>query len=480
MKRSDFVAAACATAVAPLIGAVPVRRFRVAVYELGSSLDPYRDPALDVDHYAWIFGDGLTTGEKVPRPSLADIPQSRDGGRTWRYDLRATRWHDGRPVQAADVAYAFRTLHDMASPWLTYEPYSLVDEVVVRGSDVFDVRLHRASASFVRTFFSPYGRPALPLLRHDGDGSPIGTGPFRLLRRFQDRYAFEAYDGSPRGAAASAALEVRLVPSRTTLGLELAAGEVDLVLPIVRGLPGSERYRLVSRHNGTIIVLFNCTGAFRTPALRYAALRTFDVDELQRTVDPGFESRVGGVLPPGDPNDVEFPFPRRDVARAREELRPIREPVTIVHLAENRRYATLALLIAQMLNSAGVATEIVPRPLAMYQSTIGPLRSGRFDLAVSGLPYDGGPDLAADWGCASAPPHGGNFARWCDPAFDRAAAASDLRGALALLVRGAPFFPLARNEESFGVAPATVGFDVPPPFVPPTLSAQRWTLRHGT
>jgi ABC-type transport system substrate-binding protein len=355
-----------------------------------------------------------------------------------------------------------------------------VDEVVVRAPDVFEIRLHRASPSFVRTFFSPYGRPALPLLRHNEDGSPIGTGPFRLLRRLQDRYAFEAFDGSPRGAPASAGLEVRLVPTRTTLGLELSAGEVDLVLPIVRGLPGSERYRIVSRHSGTIVVLFNCAAAFRTEALRRAALRSFDIDALQREVNPGLTSRTNGVLPPGDPNDVHFQFPPHDVARAREELRPIRDTVTIVYLADNPRYATLALLIAQMLNAAGVATEIVPRPQAMYESPIGPLRSGRFDLAVSGLPYDGRPDLSADWGCMSAPPQGGNFAHWCDPVFDRAAAAGDVRGALARLVRGVPFFPLARNEESFGMAPSIVGFEAPPPFVPPTLSVHRWALRPET
>ena len=225
------------------------RRFRVAVDALGSGLDPYRDTGSDVDRYAWIYGDGLTDGQRVPRPSLAELPERREKGLVYRYTMRTVTWHDGRPLRADDIVAALSGLRETVSPWLTYEPYSLIDDVAVRNPGIFDVRLHRPSPSFVRTFFSPYGHPALPLLRHDADSQPIGTGPFRLVRRSEDRYSFVAYTGSPRGAPASSALEVRVIPSSTTLGVELAAGEIDLVLPIVRGLPGSDRYRIVSRQD---------------------------------------------------------------------------------------------------------------------------------------------------------------------------------------------------------------------------------------
>lgn len=480
MRRSDFIASALGTALRPSPVQSPARRLRLAIDSLGNSLDPYHDPALDVDRYSWLYGDGLTTGERSPRPSLAETPRSGDGGRTWRYVLRAARWHDRRPVRAADVVTALQHLRDMASPWLSYEPYSLIEDLHVRAADAFDVRLHRGSPSFGRTFFSPYGRPALPLLRHDDAGMVIGTGPFRLVSRLDDGYQFEAFGGSPRGEPAWHGVEVRIVPSQSTLALELTSGEADLVLPLVRGLAGTERYRLVSRHNGTIVLLFNCAGVFRTAPLRFAALRALDIDELQRTLDPGFDSRILGVLPPGAANDVVFPFPPHDVGRARAELREIRGPCTIVYVAESRRYARMALLIAQMFQAAGVTAEIVPRPQALYQAPLGPLRSGRFDLAVSGLPYDEQPDLASDWSCEAMPPRGGNFARWCNPEFDTIVSSGETRRALMILARSAPFIPLARNTESFGVSRSVTGFEAPAPFVPPTLSAHRWALRIPT
>jgi hypothetical protein len=380
-------------------------------------------------------------------------------------------------LHSKHVIEALESLRHSISPWMTYEPYTLILDVASRGDSVVDVRLRRSSPAFARTFFSPYGKPALPLLRGGEDGLPLGTGPFRFLRRFGDRYSLEAWSGSPRGDPASAMLEVRLVSSPTTLGIELAAGEVDLVLPIIRGLPAAEHYRIESRYSGTIVLLFNCAASFRTPNLRKAVLRALDIGMLQRTVDPGIDARVDNVLPPGDPDDVPFAFPPHDPDRARAELRAIRSPITITYLAESRRYARLALLIAASLQSVGLEVEIVPRAQALYQGPLGPLATGRFDLAVYGLAYTENPDLGADWGCHYRSPRGANYARYCNARFDHAAARGSLRDALRLLVDDAPFVPLARNIESFGVGPDTLGFVVPPPFVPPTLGAHLWARR---
>ena len=453
------------------------RLFRVAIDSLGNGLDPYHNYGPDVDRYSWLFGDGLTTGERVPRPMLAEVPIVLDRGMTYRYRLRHARWHDGTMLHSKHVIEALESLRHSISPWMTYEPYTLVRDVASRGDSVVDVRLRRPSPAFARTFFSPYGKPALPLLRGGEDGLPLGTGPFRFSRRLGDRYRLEGWSGSPRGVPASATLEVRLVSSATTLGMELAAGEVDLVLPIIRGLPAAKRYRIESRYSGTIVLLFNCAATFRTPNLRKAVLRAIDIGVLQRTIDPGVDERVDKLLPPGDPDDVAFAFPPRDLDRARAELRVIRAPITITYLAESRRYARLALLIAASLQSVGLEVEIVPRAQALYQGPLGPLATGRFDLAVYGLAYAEDPDLDADWGCHHRPPGGANYARYCNARFDQAAARGASRDALHLLVDDAPLVPLARNVESFGVGPYTAGFVVPPPFVPPTLGAHRWVRR---
>ncbi len=445
----------------------------------GNGLDPYRAYGADVDRYAWFFGDGLTFGQREPTAMLAEVPSVSADGRTYRYTLRTVYWHDGTRLHARHVADALNTLRHAVSPWITYQPYALVDDIRIRGSDVFDVRLHRRSGSFARTFFSPYGKPALPLLRHDSANIPIGTGPFRFVGEVGGRIRLDAFDGSPRGKPASRALDVHRVASATTLGMELASGEVDLALPIVRGLPAANRYRTVSRHAGTIALLFNCSATFRTPALRRAVLRAMDVDSMQRTIDPTTNVRVRGILPPGDPDDVPFPFPPHDPPRARDELRGVQAEVTIAYLAESKRYAHLALLVAADLDAAGLKTSILARAQAVYEGPLGPFRTGGFDLAITGFPYTEMPDLIADWGCTAHPPNGGNYARFCDPLFDRIAQRRSLREALQVLEDDVPFIPLARNVESFGIGRYTTGFVVPPPFVPVALGAHHWASRDG-
>jgi ABC-type transport system substrate-binding protein len=480
MKRGAFLT---------VLGAVALpsptrtfRPFRVGVDTLGTTLDPYAVPAPEIDDYAWIYGDGLTTGEAVPAPMLADVPETRDGGLTMRYRLRHILWHDGAVLHARHIAEAVERLHRagtpgaQTSPWLTFEPYSLIRDIAPHASDTIDIRLHRPHSSFARTFFSPYAHPALPLLRHDSDSRPIGTGPFRLQRADAERWSFSAWKGSPRGVPASRALEVRFRPSRDEMANEIAAGQIDLAIPLAREEPASDAYRIVSRDASTVVMLFNCEGAFHTAALRVAVLRALDVDILQRTIDPRAKLRLSGILPAGTADDVAFRFPPHDVARARAELSGVRAPVTMIYPLGTVRYQTLALQVRQMLQAAGVDVQPVPRSQLGYFAPDGAFRTGRFDIAVYGFAYGDHPDLAPDWSCANVVPAGANYARFCDPSFDAALVRGREREALRTLLDDAAVVPLARNPQRFGVGARVTGFEVPPRFVPPSITAHRWAV----
>ncbi|HTD33958.1 MAG TPA: ABC transporter substrate-binding protein [Candidatus Elarobacter sp.] len=479
MKRPAFLAMLGAAAL-PACGSAR-RPFRVGADTFEATLDPYAVSAHDVDDYAWIYGDGLTGGERVPSAMLSAVPEARDGGLTVRYRLRAIRWHDGARLHARHVVEAVDRLRHppgagAPSPWLTYEPYASIADLAARGGDTVDVRLRRPQPQFERTFFSPYGHPALPLLRHDADGRPIGTGPFRLEHADTTRWRFSAWRGSPRGFPASAKLDVFFRPSTEGLANAIAGGEVDLAVPLAVAKPTATSYRLVSRDESSVVLLFNCEGAFHTAALRLAALRALDLGALQNVVNPAGRGRIAGILPATAPDDVAFSFPPRDIAAARAVLRGVRGPVTIVHPSRKARYATVALLVQQMLEAAGLAVRIVPRPIAAYFTPEGPLRTGRFDLVIYGFQYTDEPDLAADWSCANKPPHGANYARFCDRAFDAALAAGHRRDALRIVLHDAAVVPLAPGLQPFGVGLRVRGFSVPPRFVPPTLGVQRWIV----
>jgi ABC-type transport system substrate-binding protein len=480
MKRGAFLTILGAAALPR--SALALRPFRVGVYTFATTLDPFAGAAPEIDDYAWIYGDGLTGGEAVPSPMLADVPETRERGLTIRYRLRTVRWHDGVTLRAAHVAATVERLRHPSvpggqpSPWSTFEPYALIRDYTVRGSDTFEVRLYRAHPEFTRTFFSPYGHPALPLLRHDADGHPIGTGPFRLRHADAERWRFSAWTGSPRGSPMSAELDVRFRPSRDELKNEIAAGYVDLAIPLPVEEAKTDRYYIAARDSSTVVLIFNCEGAFNSTGSRLDVLRALDLNALQRTINPQAKARVSSLLPEGAPDDVAFPFPERDVAAARSGLKSIRAPVTMMYPSESERYATLALQIRQMLGAAGVDVVMVPRPHMVYFAPEGPLRMGRFDMTIYGFAYRNHPDLAADWSCANRAPAGANYARLCDRQFDDAFAAGRERDALKLLLRDAAVVPLARNVERFGVGTRVAGFDAPPVFVPPTIAAQRWVV----
>src|SRR5262249_40440971 len=61
--------------------------------------------------------------------------------------------------------------------------------------------------------------------------SPVGTGPYRLVRFApDDRLVLERFDGYFEGAAKNAGLVLKVVPDDTMRGLELRKGTVDLVV----------------------------------------------------------------------------------------------------------------------------------------------------------------------------------------------------------------------------------------------------------
>jgi hypothetical protein len=84
--------------------------------------------------------------------------------------------------------------------------------------------------------------------------------------------------------------------------------------------------------------------------------------------------------------------------------------------------------------------------------------------------------LAPDWSCANVVPAGANYARFCDPSFDAALVRGREREALRTLLDDAAVVPLARNPQRFGVGARVTGFEVPPRFVPPSITAHRWAV----
>jgi peptide/nickel transport system substrate-binding protein len=141
------------------------------------------------------------------RPALAERWERVDS-LTWRFHLRpAARWHDGRPVTAADVRFSFEAFGDsvfrsVAQPYLA----GRVD-VVPEDSATFLVRF--ASPSPEQLYDATYHVRVIP--KHVWERVPraswpadtstarlVGSGPFRVERWDRGQFVVLAGDSARR------------------------------------------------------------------------------------------------------------------------------------------------------------------------------------------------------------------------------------------------------------------------------------------
>jgi oligopeptide transport system substrate-binding protein len=192
--------------------------------------------------------EGLTRFTEDGRilPALATAWETPDGGRTWRFHLRAdVRFHSGRLFTARDVRYSFETMLRAKRPSFSA---AFLDRLKGRAAfvegraaalsglvivDPLTVELHFSEP--VTTF------PVFPFFIFDsgaaadgGDGwfnsMSGGTGPFKLAewRRGQE-VRLEAHQSYWNGAPATQELRLLVTSSVEKALTMFEAGELDFV-----------------------------------------------------------------------------------------------------------------------------------------------------------------------------------------------------------------------------------------------------------
>ncbi len=182
-------------------------------------------------------------GEYAPRLAAS---WTRPDDRTWRFELRTdARFHDGKPVEAADVVATVLALRDGKYPvsklWLQLESATAVSPNVVELRTKEPVGTLLAAASLL--YVPPRG--AFDGDRYAPGGTPIGSGPFRIESHVVDDHLALAanpdYWGEQPGIGK---LVFREIPELTARVTALSTGEVDLLVQIpgdqlgeLRGVP---------------------------------------------------------------------------------------------------------------------------------------------------------------------------------------------------------------------------------------------------
>lgn len=140
-----------------------------------------------------LFNALILLNEKLePVPDLATSWTTSPDGLTYGFALaQNARWHDGRPVTAADVEYTFNEiiakLHPRAGSW-----WPNVESAKATGTHAFEFKLKAPFAPFLTMLGSVLSSGALIMPKHIYEGTdartnpanqrPVGSGPFTFAR----------------------------------------------------------------------------------------------------------------------------------------------------------------------------------------------------------------------------------------------------------------------------------------------------------
>ncbi len=443
-------AALCLLALAACDDAQTRRRDVIVIATANSPTN--LDPAVGLDEasqkiHQLLFSSLLKIDDSLRVvPDLAVRFEATDE-RTYLAEIpKGVRFHDGREMTSADVAYTFRRFLDPAFVSGRKGAYRNLEAVdaVDRYTTVF--RLRTPAVSFPINLVMgivPEGTGP-EAARH-----PIGSGPYTLSEFVPDDHvtlgAFAGYYG---GQPANGALLFRTVPDETMRGLELRKGSVDLVIndlspDLVAGLEHDGRLNIVTSPGTDYAYLgFNLHDpALADPRVRQAIGYAIDQQAIVSTCAaasrgrrPASCRRCPGRMHPTSSSSRTIPTK----ARALLDAAGYRDPGTAgrgvrLHLtlktSTDERYRLQAAVIQEDLRQVGIALDVRSSEFATLMTDVIKGNVQLYTLQFVGVTD---PDmLRRTFFSTQTPPDGFNRGHYRNPEVDRlidaAASAPDER-----------------------------------------------------
>jgi peptide/nickel transport system substrate-binding protein/oligopeptide transport system substrate-binding protein len=296
---------------------------------------PSLDPASLTDVYArtvatQIF-DGLVQFDALlnPVPAIADFWEASRDGRTWTFSLRrGVRFHHGREVTADDFVYSFTRLLDAKKPG----PLTVFLRRIhgandfMKGTVVTVPGLKAVNRYTLRITLDEPFAPLLAVLglanaavvpREKVEGqeerfgrSPVGTGPFKLVRWEQNKeIALEANERYYEGRPFLDGALFRIGGTYEEMFAEFLAGKVDeTIIPSgktdeVRADPRYRQYQLFRKPTLSLLYIgFNTRlKPFDDARVRRAFRYALNTERIVREITKMGSIPADGVLPLGMP-----------------------------------------------------------------------------------------------------------------------------------------------------------------------------------
>jgi len=317
-------------------------------------IDPITlDPAvsgemLSHEYILQIFGGLVRLDDSlVPAPDIAERWEVSADGRTYTFYLWPdVRFHDGRPVKAADFKYSWERACNPETGSLTAATYLGdivgVAEVLagqtgeISGVRVIDDYTLQVAIDAPKSYFlSKLTYPVAFVVDENEAGTggewwrqPNGTGPFQLKEwEKESRLVLEKNELYHGEAAKVGSISFQLwggVPMNL-----YETGEIDVAMVsllyidkvIDRTGPFYQEFEIVPELSFSYIGFDHNRPPFDDVNVRRAFSQAIDKDKLVSLVFKNMVRRADGILPPGMPGfNEELSGLDYDVARAKESL----------------------------------------------------------------------------------------------------------------------------------------------------------------
>jgi peptide/nickel transport system substrate-binding protein len=398
------------------------------------------DPRVGADAYSEHI-DGLIFSSLVGRdaqmkviPDLAESWETPDPV-TYVFHLRhGVKFHDGRPLNSADVKFTFDSILTGAVKTPKRGSFKLISSVAAPDDSTVVFHLREPYASMLWDLTAP----AIGIVPR-GSGAeisqrPIGTGPFRFVSTTTDEEIVLARNDSYFGGVPKIeSLRLRIVPDVLVRALELRKGSADATInsltPDMVVTLAKERGLTAEQQPGTMLayLAFNFDDPILAKrdvrqALAYATDRATIIRYLLR----GQARPASSLLPPNhwafEPDVKQYDY---DPARAEQLLDAagftrgaggVRMHLTLkTSTDESTRLMSEA--IADQWKRVGVALQLRPMEFATFYSDV-----TRGSFQIYSLRWVGGnsdPDLfESAFSSRKMPPDGYNRGHYRNPQLD--------------------------------------------------------------
>lgn len=410
------------------------------------------------DRLAELGAGQSTVGDAGFQPRLAHTWEwSRDSlAITFHLDAHA-RWHDGQPVRASDVRFAFSVYTDpRVIATGGQELALLVDSVSVHDSNTCVVWFkHRTPEQFftLTSTLVPLPEHLLRAVPHDSirtsdfGREPVGDGPYRFVRwDARARIEVAAVDSFYRGRPNPDRVIWSIAPEMQTATLKLLAGEADfleaLTPPAAAQAAQKPSLRVIPYSSFDYgFVRFNLhDGASTRPhrifgdrAVRRALTQALDRDIMVRSV---FDSLAHPSLGPfvraqwsSDTTLSQLKFDRTAATRALDSLgwRPGADGIrakngqqlkfTLLRPSSSKVREQFAVLIQEQLRQIGVQVNVQALDFSAFMARA---TKHDFDAILDGLHTGPSPTgIRESWTSAGIDKGAGpNYGEYSNAAFD--------------------------------------------------------------